>query len=175
MQFLPKNTHFQLNNLKEIKDTTNFLQNAENFCNYSLFAVSIDTLKKRNGRERNEMFEQRGKLSGSFSYSPFYLQYGSELNDLAYEFFKHTNDLKKLAKALKWSKRSMEINEALVPDESRKQNPYFMDTYASLLYRLGKKDEAIETQIKALEILKSRGESTTNLETTLSKIKNGSL
>ena len=160
---------------KEIKDTTNFLQNAENFCNYSLFAVSIDTLKKRNGRERNELFEQRGKLSGSFSYSPFYLQYGSELNDLAYEFFKHTNDLEKLAKALKWSKRSMEINEALVPDESRKQNPYFMDTYASLLYRLGKKDEAIETQIKALEILKSRGESTTNLETTLNKIKNGSL
>ena len=50
-----------------------------------------------------------------------------------------------------------------------------MDTYASLLYRLGKKDEAIETQIKALEILKSRGESTVNLETTLAKIKNGTL
>jgi hypothetical protein len=160
---------------KEIKDTTNFLQNAENFCNYSLFSVSLDTLKKRSARERNEMFEQRGKSNGGFSYSPFYLQFGSELNNIAYEFFKHTNDLEKLAKALKWSKRSMEINEALVPDEIRKQNPYFMDTYASLLYRLGKKEEAIETQTKALEILKSRGESTLNLETTLTKIKNGSL
>ena len=50
-----------------------------------------------------------------------------------------------------------------------------MDTYASLLYRLGKKDEAIETQIKASEILKSRGESTVNLETTLAKIKSGTL
>ena len=160
---------------KEIKDTTSFLQNAENFCNYTLYSVSIDTLKKRNSRERNEMFEQRSKSSGSFSYSPFYLQYGSELNNLAYDFFKYTNDLEKLAKALKWSKRSMEIYEALVPDESRKQNPYFMDTYTSLLYRLGKKDEALETQTKAIEILKSRGESTLNLELTLTKIKNGTL
>jgi hypothetical protein len=160
---------------KEIKDTTSFLQNAENFCNYSLYSVSIDTLKKRNVRERSEMFEQRGKSNGAFSYSPFYLQYGSELNNLSYEFFKHTNDLEKLAKALKWSKRSMEINEALVPDENRKQNPYFMDTYASLLYRLGKKEEAMETQMKALEILKSRGESTANLEITLTKIRNGTL
>ena len=121
------------------------------------------------------MFVQRTKSSGTFSYSPFYLQYGSELNNNAYDFFKYTNDLEKLAKALKWSKRSIEIYEALVPDENRKQNPYFMDTHASLLYRLGKKDEAIETQIKALEILKSRGESTVNLETTLAKIKSGTL
>ena len=160
---------------KEIRDTTSFLQNAESFCNYNLFSVSIDTLKKRNAKERDEMFEQRTKSSGTFSYSPFYLQYGSELNNNAYDFFQYTNDLEKLAKALKWSKRSIEIYEALVPDENRKQNPYFMDTYASLLYRLGKKDEAIETQIKALEILKSRGESTVNLETTLAKIKNGTL
>ena len=160
---------------KEIRDTTSFLQNAESFCNYNLFSVSIDTLKKRNARERDEMFEQRTKSSGTFSYSPFYLQYGSELNNNAYDFFKYTNDLEKLAKALKWSKRSIEIYEALVPDENRKQNLYFMDTYASLLYRLGKKDEAIETQIKAFEILKSRGESTVNLETTLAKIKNGTL
>lgn len=160
---------------KEIKDTTSFLQNAENFCNYNLYSISIDTLKKRNIRERMEKFEQRAKSNGAFSYSPFYLQYGSELNNLAYEFFKHTNDLEKLAKALKWSKRAMEINEALVPDENRKQNPYFMDTYASLLYRLGKKEEAIETQTKAIEILKNRNENTSNLETTLTKIKNGSL
>ncbi len=160
---------------KEIKDTTSFLHNAENFCNYSLYSVSIDTLKKRNVKERNEMFELRSKSSGTFSFTPFYLQYGSELNNLAYEFFKHTNDLEKLAKALKWSKRAMEINEALVPDESRKQNPYFMDTYASLLYRLGKKDEAIETQTKAIEILKNRNENTSNLESTLTKIKSGSL
>ena len=160
---------------KEIKDTTNFLQNAENFCNHNLYSISIDTLKKRDARERNMMFEQRGKSNGGFSYSPFYLQFGSELNNIAYDFFKHTNDLEKLAKALKWSKRSMEINEALVPDENRKQNPYFMDTYASLLYRLGKKDEAIETQTKAIEILKSRNENTSNLEATLTKIKNGIL
>ena len=56
---------------KEIRDTTSFLQNAESFCNYNLFSVSIDTLKKRNARERDEMFEQRTKSSGTFHILPF--------------------------------------------------------------------------------------------------------
>jgi hypothetical protein len=160
---------------KETKDTVNFLQTAEMFCNYNLYNVSIDTLKKRDARERNEMFEQRSKSSGEFLYSPFYLQYGSELNNISYDFFKFTKDFEKLAKALKWSKKAMEINEALVPDEKYKQNPYYMDTHASLLYRLGKREEAIEIQNKAIDILKSRNENLTNLESTLTNMKNGTL
>jgi hypothetical protein len=171
---------FLINFYKDIKDTISYLQTAESFCNYNLMNLSIDTLKRRSDRERNAMFEQKRKEQNgssvmSFSYSPFYMKYGEELNNTAYGIFTFTNDLEKLAKALKWSKRSMEIYDALVPDEKRKQNPNYMDTYACLLYRLGKKDEAIETQTKALEILKNRGESTSNLETTLTKIKNGTL
>lgn len=171
---------FLVNFYKDIKDTISFLQTAESFINYNLMNQPVDTLKRRSDRERNAMFEQKRKDQNgnpvmTFSYAPFYMKYAEELNNAAYGVFTFTNDLEKLAKALKWSKRAMEIGEALSLDENRKQNPYYMDTYASLLYRLGKKVEAIEMQTKAIEILKSRGESTLNLENTLIKIKNESL
>jgi tetratricopeptide (TPR) repeat protein len=141
---------------------------------------SVDTLKRRSDRERNAMFEQKRKDQNgnpimTFSYAPFYMKYGEELNNSAYNIFTFSNDLEKLAKALKWSKRSMEINEALSLDENRKQNPAYMDTYACLLYRLGKKEEAIQTQMKAIEILKNRGETASSLEVTLNKMKGGTL
>ena len=171
---------FLLKFYRDIIDTTSYLKTAESFANYNLMALSIDTLKRRNDGERNAMFEQKrkeqnGSSSMSFSYAPFYLKYAEELNNTAYGVFTFTDDLEKLAKALKWSKRSMEISEALSMAESRKQNPYFMDTYARLLHRLGKRGEAIETQTKAIEILRSRSENTSNLENTLTKIKNGTL
>jgi hypothetical protein len=171
---------FMVNFYKDIRDTTNFLQTAESFCNHSLMSMSIDTMKKRDNRERAALFEQRRKSSGvngtsSFSYSPFYQQYGSELNNIAYGVFNYTNDLEKLAKALKWSKRAIDIFEALSPDENHTQNPSFIDTYACLLYRLGKKEEATEWQTKAINFAKQYGEVTSNLEITLSKIKSGTL
>ncbi len=141
----------------------------------SSLLILISSTKVRVKFGEYSSFEAKKQVEWHFSFSPFYLQYGSELNNFAYDFFKHTNDLEKLAKALKWSKRSIEINEALVPDEKYKQNPYFMDTYASLLYRLGKKEEATETQTQAIEILKNRSENTSNLEMTLTKIRNGTL
>ena len=56
-----------------------------------------------------------------------YQRYGSELNNAAYGVFTMTNDLEKLAKALKWSKRAMEIYEALSPDENHTQNRHHAD------------------------------------------------
>jgi tetratricopeptide (TPR) repeat protein len=171
---------FLVNFYKDIKDTINFLQTAESFINYNLMNQSVDSLKRRSDRERNAMFEQKRKDQNgnpvmTFSYAPFYMKYGEELNNVAYGVFTFTNDLEKLAKALKWSKRSLEINEALSLDESRKQNPSYMDTYACLLYRLGKKEEAIQTQTKAIEILKNRNENANTLEVTLNKMKGGTL
>jgi hypothetical protein len=171
---------FLVNFYKDLKDTSSFLQNAESFCNYSLMSLSVDTLKKRDDYEHNKVFEQNKKLQNgnstmSFSYTQFYLSYARELNNIAYGVFTFSNDLEKLAKALKWTKRAMEIEDALIKDESRKQNPETMDTYACLLYRLGKKDAALDWETKALNILKSNGQITTKIETTLNKIKNGTL
>lgn len=171
---------FLVNFYKDIRDTTNFLQTADNFINYNLMNQPVDTLKRRSDRERNTMFEQKrkeqnGNAMMTISYIPLYIKHGDELNNAAYSVFTFTNDLEKLAKALKWSKRSMEISEALSLDENRKQNPAYMDTYACLLYRLGKKEEAIQTQTKAIEIVKGRNENANALEVTLNKMKNGTL
>ena len=168
---------YLINFYKDIRDTTNFLQTGENFSNYPLMSTPIDTMKKKDSRERAAIFEQRQKnnSTGAFSYSPFYQMYGTELNNIAYGVFTMTNDLEKLAKALKWSKRAMEIYEALSPDENRKQNPSFMDTHACLLYRLGKEEEAIELQTKAIDVAKKYGDVTSNLDITLNKIKSGTL
>ena len=57
----------------------------------------------------------------------------TELNNFAWIILKHGTDMKCIEKALEWSKRSFQD----------KENPNFMNTYANLLFKLGKKQEAI--------------------------------
>jgi tetratricopeptide (TPR) repeat protein len=67
--------------------------------------------------------------------------------------------MKCVEEALEWSKRSFAEN----------QDPNFMDTYANLLYKLGRKDEAIAVQEKAVSLAKDKKP----LEETLNKMKKG--
>ena len=55
-----------------------------------------------------------------------------ELNSYAWTVFQNCPDMKCVSEALDWSKRSFESDK----------NPAFLDTYANILYKLGKKDEA---------------------------------
>lgn len=68
------------------------------------------------------------------------------LNNFAYLFFKNVKDKNMLAKAEIWAKKAYELD----PNPSLS-----MDTYASLLYANGKKDEAIALEKKVIEIIKS--------------------
>ena len=81
------------------------------------------------------------------------------LNNFAWAVFENCADTKCVEQALEWSKRSFKD----------KENPMFMDTYANILYKLGKKDEAIKWEEKALAL--SNGEST--YQETLDKMKKG--
>ncbi|VBB48257.1 Thioredoxin domain-containing protein [uncultured Paludibacter sp.] len=68
------------------------------------------------------------------------------LNNMAwmvYENYKKFNDKKALKNALNWSKKAIE----LAPDKD-----YVLDTYANILFALGKKKEAISAETKALEL-----------------------
>ncbi|HEV8084926.1 MAG TPA: thioredoxin fold domain-containing protein [Chitinophagaceae bacterium] len=65
-----------------------------------------------------------------------------ELNNYAWTVFQNCPDMKCVAEALEWSKRSFE----------KEKVPGFIDTYANILYKLGKKDEAIEWEQKAIDI-----------------------
>ena len=62
------------------------------------------------------------------------------LNDYAFNVFDHSGNTIHLNKALEWSKRSL----------VKEQIAAYLDTYANILYRLGKKTEAIEWQTKAV-------------------------
>jgi thiol-disulfide isomerase/thioredoxin len=63
------------------------------------------------------------------------------LNNIAWTLFENVLDKKALQDALLWSKRSRELS----PDNSG-----YLDTYANLLYKLGRKEEAIESEKEAL-------------------------
>ena len=90
-----------------------------------------------------------------FVYSP------EALNDYAWTVFQHCPDMTCVSEALEWSKRSFKDQP----------NPAFMDTYANILYKMGKKDDAITWEEKAVSMV-SEGEKST-YQQTLDKMKKG--
>lgn len=65
------------------------------------------------------------------------------LNDYAWAMFEHVADTAVLQTALQWSEISLK-------DQQNKHIAGFYDTYANLLYRLGRKEEAIPMAQKAV-------------------------
>lgn len=72
----------------------------------------------------------------------------------------------------------MDLVEALVKKAHtpfKNGYPAYMDTYAHVLYRLGRKDEAIEWQTKAVDTQKAVNMPWMHLEVALTKMKAGTL
>ncbi len=67
------------------------------------------------------------------------------LNNTSWMLFKEDSLNRYLSKLLNWSKASLEIERA---------NPYYLDTYAQLLYAGGEKKAAVEYEQKAINALK---------------------
>lgn len=82
------------------------------------------------------------------------------LNGIAWNFYENVNDLPALEKAASWSKRSIEIQSIYANN----------DTYAAVLYKLGKKEEAKKAAETAIAIAKQSGEDYSETETLLKKI-----
>lgn len=70
------------------------------------------------------------------------LMSAAEMNALAWKIFLNSTNKNALSIASNFSKQSLVIEE---------KNHYFLDTYANILYKLGKKEEAIEAERKAIE------------------------
>ena len=138
-----------VNYWRAIKDTTFFLSRAQNFANI-LLKVTMDSLKVWNSREKEALFSMR---ETEIKYTPVSNQYANELNELAWQCYKLTDNPKYLEKALIWSERSMAIMKE-IPAGEIIQNAAYLDTYAHILYRLKRYDEAIEWQNKAIEAQK---------------------
>ncbi len=54
-------------------------------------------------------------------------------------------------------------------------NPNYLDTYAHILYKLGRKDDAVAWQAKAVEAQKATGMAHASFENKLKKMKAGTL
>jgi thioredoxin-related protein len=93
-------------------------------------------------------------------------QYGAHvtpqsLNDYACTVFQNCRDMTCVADALDWSKRSFDD----------KPIPGYMDTYANILYKMGKKDDAITWEQKAADL--SAGDEKAGYQSTIEKMKKG--
>ena len=81
------------------------------------------------------------------------------LNNYAWEVFLHSNNKNELETALVWSNRALTLN----PQAN------WMDTYANILYKLGRKEQAIKWE----EIARELAPLDANIKMNLEKIKNG--
>lgn len=88
-----------------------------------------------------------------------------QLNDYAWTVFRKCNEIKILKKALDWSKMSFE--NQLTPE------PGYMDTYANLLYKIGKSKEALKWEVKAQQIAVKGGAKKDWGQDVIDKIKKG--
>jgi thiol-disulfide isomerase/thioredoxin len=83
-----------------------------------------------------------------------------ELNNIAWSVFQNCSDMSCVSDILDWSKRLKDNSEA-----------GYVDTYANILYKLGKKDDAIALETKAMSLAGDSDKA--SFQETINKMKNG--
>jgi hypothetical protein len=86
-----------------------------------------------------------------------------KLNEIVWYIFETSSDEAELKEALKWSEKMVQF---------RPTTSGFLDTHAQLLYKLGRKEEAISFQKRAVANIKG-GFNASSIETTLKKMEAG--
>lgn len=84
--------------------------------------------------------------------------------DISWKFYLFVEDKTKLMTALNWTKQVLDSNEP---------QPSTIDTYASLLFKIGRKEDAVKFSEQALQLAQSWGEETEHYEFQLKKFKGG--
>ena len=107
-------------------------------------------------------WKQYGQLAYD-NIDKYYNDDAGALNNFAWDFFTNINDSKMLEKALEWSRRS------LVLDESAGTK----DTEANLLNKLGRKQEAIAAEEKAIDLAQKEKGAVDSFKETLEQFKKG--
>jgi tetratricopeptide (TPR) repeat protein len=155
---------------KQINDTVGYLRSVRNFADYNLMKVSNDSLKAWDLKERNSVFEDRSfGINERRRITSESDNYAGALNNISWNVYLMSKDTMLLNKALKWTKRAIEIREKVstTPDP---ESPTFIDTYAHLLYRLNRFEEAVEWQTKAVDANDKSSMKRTTFKTELDKM-----
>jgi len=156
---------------REIKDTLNYMVRSINYYDNYYMTVNVDSIKRKDSMNLKMLFAQQSPtpvngttpVRKTVSYSPMVQEYNRSLNNAAMSFYELTSEPIYLAKALQWSGRANQFWD----------NYASMDTHAHLLYKTGKKQEAIEWQTKAVNLYKKQGFDAKNLEKVLAEMKAG--
>ena len=159
-----------INFFKAIRDTTSYFRTANRFAD-NLVSTKLDTLKAWDNREREKAFSS-GDREKRFTVPSG--NYATELNNLSWNYYQITNNPMHLEKALKWTEHAILIHKEVVKSNAG-QNAGFFDTYAHLLYKLQRYDEAIEWQTKAVDAQKAANMKSTAFEEEREKMKNRKL
>jgi Thioredoxin-like len=160
---------------RQTNDTINYLIRSVYYYDNYYMTVSVDSIKRKDSLNMKSLFEKQIAMSEKnrntvtnkkvIQYAPIVQNFTRDLNNAAFSFYQMTNDPLHLAKALQWSVRANEFSESYEA----------MDTHAHLLYKTGKKQEAIEWESRAIALKKKRGFDTKNLDKELSDMKTGKL
>jgi len=118
------------------------------------------------GRLKMGYYAQREDWNGfAKSADAFYKKYPAqswdELNEIAWIFYEEVQSKKALKSAVKWSKKSIEMES----------NYFNNDTLAALYYRLGKKGKALKTAKKAVALAEATGEDHSSTDALLEELK----
>ena len=138
-----------------------------------LMTTPMDSVKAKDGKAYKQFQMQTANAPDSVKNSDNFKKYTEQmktaetgqmamkLNNLAWTYYQTMTDSKDLNQALTWSAKALEYD--------RKAG--YLDTYAHLLSKLGRKDEAIKMQQEAIAKTKAAGEDSAELEKGLAEMK----
>lgn len=157
----------------ETKDTLNYLKNSAGYYDNYYMTVSIDSVKSKDSLEMKMMFAKQappvssgnGTFRTTIKYAPVSQSYNNELDNAARSFYLMTNEPVYISEALSWAARANEFFEKYTS----------LNTFALLLYKSGRKEEALIWQGKAISLKKKQGFDTIGLEKELADMKNDKL
>ena len=93
--------------------------------------------------EHNENWKDYAKLAVTHV-DTYYLKDASTLNSIAWTFYEKVDDKEALVKAEGWANKACELEKSYAN----------FDTYAAVLYKVGKKDLALQMASKAIDVAK---------------------
>ncbi|MCB0516910.1 MAG: thioredoxin family protein [Chitinophagales bacterium] len=163
-KFISTVTNVLMNDVSEAVETDNPAQYLwaityaqANFSEYSeQICGSLAMYYYTQREEWNEYANEAANYIGKFA-----MEKSNVLNNAAWTFYEHIDEPAKLEEALAWSKKSLSLEN----------NYYNADTYAALLYKLGRKNEALRAAEEAIILGKNEGMDISETENLLEKIK----
>lgn len=180
-----QNEQFKMNYYQTTREAEAYAAVATNFVVKYLDTQKIDSLREVDRRSYEVMMKpyQSGRVDSTAENQKNHYtmikrggrmistsRLAGQYNNAAWGFYELVSDKTQLEKALTWSQKSLDLN----------RSPSFLDTYAHLLYKLGRQPEAVRFQQEAVTLEKKKiaaGEEgdAKSREETLEKIKNKTL